>query len=105
MGSGREACRGRLEAAGQWDLSQVKASCHVKKALASLESQLAKQSSAEKAKQMPTSTGCPCSPNLTPRSAQQSGEKNLSSDTELGGGGHSRDPVSRTSKAMLHDFI
>lgn len=42
MGSGREACRGRLEAAGQWDLSQVKASCHVKKASASLESQLAK---------------------------------------------------------------
>lgn len=68
--AGRGAFRDKLEAAGQWALSQVKASHHVKMASASLQSQLAKKCSAGEAKQMPTLKGCPCSPNLTPHSAQ-----------------------------------
>lgn len=66
----RGAYTDKLEATGQWDLSQVKASHHVKMASASLQSQLAKKHSAGEAEQMPTLTVCPSSPNLTPHSAQ-----------------------------------
>lgn len=72
----RGARRGRLGATAQSDFRQV--SYHIKMARASLQSQLAKQSSAGKAEQIPNIKGCPCSLNLTPHSAQKSRKRNLS---------------------------
>lgn len=53
----RGARRGRLEATAQRDFGQVKVSHHIKTAWASLQSQLAKQSSAGKAEQIPNDQG------------------------------------------------